>query len=158
MLGDQLLIAAVLASGLVAGVYLFYAHTVMPAVAGLPDRPAVDLFAALDRRITNPVFMASAFLGAPVATGASLVAHWGDAARRWVAVALVLHVVAVGVTAAVHVPRNTALVGQASSDGRYAATTARAALDEPAWVRWNLVRVLASVAATGLLGWALTVA
>ena len=150
------LVAATLTSGLLAGVYLFYAHTVMPAMKRLPDEPAVAAFAALDRSIVNPVFMATAFLGAPVLTVAALATGWGQPSRWWVVAALVLHVVATVVTAVVHLPRNDALKRMAGGEGRYAATTARAALEEPTWVRWNLVRVLASVAATACLGWALT--
>lgn len=156
MVGQVLLVGAVVASGLLAGVYLLYAHTVMPAVRALPDEPAVTTFAALDRRIVNPVFMTTAFLGAPVLSAAALVAEWGDDARPWVAVALVLHVVGTGITARVHLPRNARVTALAGGEGRYAPTTARAALDEPTWVRWNWVRVAVSVVATVLLGWALT--
>ncbi|MFQ6170753.1 anthrone oxygenase family protein [Oryzobacter sp. R7] len=158
MVGQVLLLGAVLASGLLAGVYLLYAHTVMPAVADLPDEPAVAAFAALDRRIVNPVFMATAFLGAPVLSAAALAAGWGGPTRTWTAAALVLHVVGTGITARVHLPRNAKVTAMTGGEGRYAATTARAALDEAVWVRWNWVRVLVSVAATVLLGWALTLA
>jgi len=151
-----LLVAATVTSGLLAGVYLLYAHTVMPAVRDLPDRPAVDAFAALDRRIVNPGFMASAFLGAPVLTAAALATARSRPTRWWVAAALVLHLVVTVVTARVHLPRNTALKAQADGEGRYAATTARVALDEPTWVRWNLVRVVVSVVAVAALAWALT--
>lgn len=156
MLARVVLVAATVTSGLLAGVYLFYAHTVMPAVRALPDRPAVDTFAALDRRIVNPVFMVTAFLGAPVLTAAALVTGWSDPARWWVAAALVLHLLATVVTARVHLPRNAAATAQAAGGERYSATTARVALDEPTWVRWNLVRVVTSVAALILLAWALT--
>lgn len=153
---DVLLVAAVVTSGLLAGVYLLYAHTVMPALRDLPDEPAVVAFAALDRRIVNPVFMATAFLGAPVLTAAATAASWSQPARWWAAAALVLHLVATVVTARVHLPRNAAVKAQVGGEGRYAATTARIALDEPTWVRWNLVRVVVTVAATAALGWALT--
>ena len=156
MVGPLLLLVATVSSGLVAGVYLLYAHTVMPAVRGLPDRPAVDLFAALDRAIVNPVFMATGFLGAPIATAAALATAWASPARWWVATALVLHLVTVAVTARVHLPRNDALKAQVGGEGRYTATTARLALDEPVWVRWNLVRVTCTVVATSTLAWALT--
>ncbi|WP_392543975.1 anthrone oxygenase family protein [Oryzobacter telluris] len=158
VLARVVLVAATVTSGLLAGVYLFYAHTVMPAVRALPDRPAVDTFAALDRRIVNPVFMATAFLGAPVLTATALAMSWNQPTRWWVAAALVLHLVATVVTARVHLPRNAAATAQAAGDERYSATTARVALDEPTWARWNLVRVTASVAALTALAWALTLA
>ncbi|WP_377638852.1 anthrone oxygenase family protein [Oryzobacter terrae] len=158
VLTQVLLVAATLTSGLLAGVYLLYAHTVMPAMTLLPDEPAVAMFDALDRSIVNPVFIATAFLGAPVSTAAALATGWGDPSRWWVLAALVLHLVGTVVTAAVHLPRNDALKRMAGGDGRYAATTARAALEEATWVRWNLVRVVASVVAAACLGWALTLA
>ncbi|MBD3782973.1 MAG: DUF1772 domain-containing protein [Micrococcales bacterium] len=147
-----LLVAATVSSGLLAGVYLLYAHTVVPALRDLPDAVAVSAFAALDRRIVNPWFMATAFLGAPVLTAAALVA--GSASQRgWVGAALVLHLVATVVTVRIHLPRNDAL--KAAVTARDDATAARPLLDEPTWVRWNLVRVVVSVAATALVATAL---
>ena len=63
-----LLLLATLTTGLVAGVYLFYAHTVMPGLGRSGDRTFVAGFQALDRAILNPWFMVTAFLGAPVLT------------------------------------------------------------------------------------------
>ncbi len=161
MNGSALTLAAVLAatvtSGLLAGVYVLYAHTVMPGLRTLDDRTFVAAFQALDRAIVNPWFMGLGFLGAPVLTAVALARTWGEPAAAWVASALVLHVVAMVVTARVHLPRNDA-VKAAADPGTLTPddlAALRSAFDEAGWVRWNLLRAVTSVAATGLLGWAL---
>src|SRR4029450_83509 len=72
------LILATLTSGLVAGVYAFYAHTVMPGLRRSDDRTFVAGFQALDRAIVNPWFLATAFLGAPVLTGVAALLQVGE--------------------------------------------------------------------------------
>lgn len=149
------LVAATVTSGLLAGVYLLYAHTVMPGLRAADDRTFVAAFQALDRAIVNPWFMGLGFLGAPVLTAVSLARTWGDVAAGWVATALVLHVVAMVVTARVHLPRNDALKAAGDPDSIADLAAVRRDFDEARWWRWNLVRVVASIAATGCLGWAL---
>jgi uncharacterized membrane protein len=151
------LLAATVVSGLLAGVYLLYAHTVMPGLHRLDDQGFVAAFQALDRAIVNPWFMALGFLGAPVLTAVALARTWGEPAAAWVAAALVLTVAAMVVTARVHLPRNDALkaAGDPRTLGEADLATARSAFGEARWVRWNLVRVVASVVATGCLAWAL---
>jgi uncharacterized membrane protein len=161
MTGPALTLAAVLAatvtSGLLAGVYVLYAHTMMPGLRTLDDRTFVAAFQAMDRAIVNPWFMGLGFLGAPVLTAAALARTWGEPAAAWVAAALVLHVAAMAVTARVHLPRNDALKAAGDPDALAPAdlATLRAAFDEPGWARWNLLRAVTAVAATGILGWAL---
>ena len=154
-LGTAVLLAATISSGLLAGVFVLYAHTVMPALRRVDDATFVTTFALLDRAIVNPWFLVTGFLGAPVLTAAAAVLLLGDDSAWWIAAALALHVAMVVVTGAVNVPRNNALKSSdaAASD----AGTVRAAFDEARWVRWNLLRVLTSAAATGLLGVALAV-
>ena len=151
------LVAAAVTSGLLAGVYLFYAHTVMPGLGRLDDQGFVTAFQALDRAIVNPWFMASGFLGAPVLTALALARTWGEPAAAWVASALVLTVAAMVVTARVHLPRNDALkaAGDPRELLRAELAAARAGFDEVRWARWNLLRVATSVAATCCLTWAL---
>lgn len=149
-LGVGLLVAATVTSGILAGTFLLYAHTVMPALRGLPDAEFVATFARLDRAIINPVFMVSGFAGAPVLT--LVAAFLVDDGRPWVVVALGLHVVMVVITGAINVPRNDALKA-APVDAE--PTPLRTAFDEARWVRWNWVRVVLTVGATGSLAWAL---
>ncbi len=155
-----MLLLATLTSGLVAGVYLFYAHTVMPGLGRAGDRTFVAGFQALDRAIVNPWFMVSAFLGAPVLTLAAAVLHLGDDVRSvlvWVAVSLVLDLVTVAITVGINVPANNRLKAAGDADVIDAAA-ARTDFDEGRWVRWNLVRVVLSVAAFVALLWSLVLA
>ena len=149
------LLAATVTSGLLTGVYLLYAHTVMPGLGTLDDREFVGAFQALDRAIVNPWFMATGFLGTPVLAALALARTWGEPAAGWVVTALVLVVVAMVVTARVHLPRNDALK-EAGDPGDLADPGGvRRAFDEGRWVRWNLVRVIASLVATCCLAWGL---
>ena len=108
------LILATLTSGLVAGVYAFYAHTVMPGLGRAGDRTFVAGFQALDRAIVNPWFMVSAFLGAPVLAAVAALLHLSEAALGvllWVVVSLVLDLVTVGIMVGINVPANNRLKG-----------------------------------------------
>ena len=149
------LLPATVTSGLLAGVYLLYAHTVMPGLRTLGDREFIAAFQALDRAILNAWFMGLGFLGAPLLTSVALARTWGEPPAGWVATALVLHVVAMVVTARVHLPRNDALKAAGDPATITDPATVRRDFDESRWVRWNLVRVVSSIAATGCLAWAL---
>jgi uncharacterized membrane protein len=143
------LVAATVSSGLLAGVFLFYSHTVMPALRGADDETFVRSFALLDRAIVNPWFMATGFLGAPLLTGAAALLYLGESTVWWAVAAFALHVVMVVETARVHLPRNDALKADDATGDR--GPRVRAAFDERRWARWNLVRVLVSITACALL-------
>jgi uncharacterized membrane protein len=148
-------LAATVASGLLTGVYRLYAHTVMPGLRTLDDRAFVQAFQTLDRAIVNPWFMATGFLGTPVLTALALARTWGEPAAGWVAAALVLVVVAMVVTARVHLPRNDALKAAGDPATLDDPAAVRTAFDEARWLRWNLVRVATSLVATCCLAWGL---
>jgi uncharacterized membrane protein len=149
------LVAATVSSGLLAGVFLLYAHTVMPALRRADDETFVRSFALLDRAIVNPWFMVTGFLGAPVLTGVAALLLLGESRVWWAVAAFVLHAVMVVETARVHLPRNDAL--KADDDAGDRGARARQAFDERRWSRWNLLRVLVSTSACALLAIALTV-
>ncbi|MEP6631438.1 MAG: DUF1772 domain-containing protein [Lapillicoccus sp.] len=154
-----LLLLATMTTGLTAGAYALYAHTVMPGLRRADDRTFVSGFQALDRAIVNPWFMAGGFLGAPVLTAAAAVTQLSGTQRPvlfWTALALALDLVTVAVTVAVNVPRNDRL--KAAGDPEVIDVAAvRAEFGERTWVRWNLVRVVLSLAAFAALAWALVV-
>ena len=86
--------------------------------------------------------------------------HLGDDARSvlvWVAVSLVLDLVTVGITVGINVPANNRLKAAGDADAIDVAA-ARTEFDEGRWVRWNLVRVVLSVAAFVALLWSLVLA
>jgi uncharacterized membrane protein len=152
-LGLAALITATLTSGLLAGVFVFYAHTVMPALRRADDATFVTTFVLLDRAIVNPWFMVTGFLGAPAFTTLAAVLYLDEDPLWWIVGALALHLVMVVETARVHLPRNDALkaADAASADSG----AARAAFDERRWSHWNALRVVTSTTAVGLLAVAL---
>jgi uncharacterized membrane protein len=151
------LIAATLATGLMAGVFGLYAHTIMRGLGRTDDRTFVGAFQAIDKAIINPPFMAT-FLGALVFTGLAAVLHLGDDARSllpWIVTALVLYLAVVVITLAVNVPPGDALKDAGDPDRIPDLAAVREQFNEAKWTRWNLVRALMSTAAFGSLTWAL---
>jgi uncharacterized membrane protein len=151
------LLAATVTTGLVAGVFGDWAHTIMPGLATTDDRTFVGAFQAFDRAILGPLFML-AFTGALAFTGvaALLALRAGDrSVLRWVAVAFGLYLAALVITIAVHEPFNT-VIRTAGDPARIADPAAvRGAFDEARWVAWHTVRTIATTVAFGCLAWAL---
>jgi uncharacterized membrane protein len=153
VLPGGLLAAAILTTGLMAGVFGLYSHTIMPGLRHTDDRTFIGAFQSMDRAIINPWFM-TAFFGALVLTGLAAALHLsGDkrSALPWIGAAFVLYLIAVVITLAVNVPLNDALkaAGDPARIGDLAA--ARRHFDEARWSAWNLVRTLTSTAAFGCL-------
>jgi uncharacterized membrane protein len=151
------LLAAVVTTGLTAGVFGDWAHTVMPGLATTDDRTFVGAFQALDLAIQGPLFML-AFTGALVFTGvaALLSLRAGDrSVLPWVSVAFGLYLAGFVITMTVHEPLN-AVIRTAGDPARIADPAAvRDAFQEARWVAWHLVRTLTTTAAFGCLAWAL---
>ena len=144
---------AVLSTGLAAGVFGLYSHTIMPGLRHTDDRTFVGAFQSMDRAIINPWFMA-AFFGAPVLTGLAAALHLSKDKRHalpWIGTAFVLDLTAVVITMAVNVPLNDALkaAGDPARIGDIAAV--RRHFRESRWSAWNLVRTVTSTAAFGSL-------
>jgi uncharacterized membrane protein len=126
----------------------------MPGLRKTDDRTFVAAFQAMDRAIINPWFMLTAFVGAFVLTLLAGIANRGTPALPWIAAAFGLYLIAVIITMAVNVPLNDALKA-AGDPAHIDVTQARAQFHEARWVAWNLVRVVTSVPAFGLLAYAL---
>jgi uncharacterized membrane protein len=151
------LIAATMTVGLVAGVFGLYSHTVMRGLARTDDRTFIGAFQTLDRAIINPWFMAS-FLGALLFTATAGILHLPRDARGalpWIIVALVLYLVAFGITIAVNVPLNDALKAAGDPDQIADLAAVRSRFNEARWAAWNLVRTITTTVAFGTLCWAL---
>ncbi|MEN3613998.1 anthrone oxygenase family protein [Plantactinospora sp. ZYX-F-223] len=153
MLTGLVLGAAAMTAGLVAGVFILYAHTIMPGLGRTDDRTFVGAFQAVDRAIINPWFM-SCFFGALVLTGVSAALHLradGHGGLPWIAVAFLLYLMVVVITLTVNVPLNDAI--KAAGDPERIADLARVRrdFDEARWRAWNLVRVVLSSTAFGCL-------
>ena len=111
LLRGAALVAATMTTGLVAGVFDLYAHTIMPGLRRTDDRTFVAAFQSIDTVIINPGFPAS-FIGALLLTGLAAALHLGADNRSvlpWIASAFVLYLAAVVITLAVNVPRNDAI-------------------------------------------------
>ena len=153
MLTGAVLVAAAMTTGLVAGVFTLYAHTIMPGLHRTNDRTFVGAFRSIDRAIINPWFM-SCFFGALVLTGLAAALHFGSSGRGalpWIAVAFVLYLVVVVITLAVNVPLNDAIKAAGDPDRINDLARVRRDFNEAKWTAWNLVRVILSTGAFGCL-------
>ncbi|MFI7106174.1 DUF1772 domain-containing protein [Nonomuraea sp. NPDC050227] len=157
VLRTVVLIAATMATGLAAGVFGLYSHTIMRGLGATDDRTFVGAFQAVDRAILNPWFMLS-FVGALAFTGLAAALHLGQNVRAvlpWIVVALVLYLVAFVLTVAVNVPLNDAIKAAGDPDRIADLAAVRRAFDEAKWAGYNLVRTITTTGAFASLCWAL---
>ena len=153
---DLVLGAAVIAMGLLAGLFYFSSIAVMPALTAADDATLVDAMQQMIVKIENPFFFLT-LLGAPVLAGVALSQarrSGSDQAARWIVAGLALYALMVVVTFAVHFPLNEELkdAGDPATIENLAAV--RDDFVTP-WVAWDIVRTLATTAAFGALVWAL---
>ena len=151
------LVGGTIATGLMAGVFSLYAHTIMRGLGATDDRTFVSAFQAIDRAIINPIFLAN-FFGTLILDGAAAGLQLGEGDRgvlAWVIVALALYVAVVAITVVVHVPLNDQI--KAAGEAREIPDVAsiRARFHETRWAAWNTVRAAATAVAFGCLTWAL---
>ena len=146
------LVAAVITTGLVAGLFVVFAHAVMPGLGRAGDRTFVEAMQGINVAILNGWF-AACFGGAVLFAAAAALLHVGRPELPWIVAGLVLYAAMLAVTFGVNVPLNNALDAAGLADP--AAARARF---EATWVRWNVVRAVVSTGAFGCLTWALVVA
>ncbi|MFJ8871808.1 DUF1772 domain-containing protein [Streptomyces sp. NPDC102473] len=150
------LLASVIASGLMAGLFAAFAYAVMPGLRSTSDHTLVATMQGINKSILNPVFMLP-FVGSIPLIALAVFLAWrghGRPALPWLTAALVLYLIAFAVTVAVNVPLNDQLerAGDPNSIGDLAAVRERF---EAAWATWNIVRALLHTAAFACLAWAL---
>jgi uncharacterized membrane protein len=151
------LVVATITTGITTGVIHLYAYAIMPGLGRTDDRTFVGAFQSIDRSIINPLFLTT-FFGALVSTGlAALLVLRGDerSVLPWVVAALVLYALVVVLTLGVNVPLNDQIKAAGDPDRIADLAAVRERFDEAKWIRWNLVRAVASTAAFGCLAWAL---
>lgn len=151
----KVVMAALVANGLLAGVFFVFACAVSPALGRLDDRAYVESFRSINTTILNGWFLA-VFLVAPAAAivAAVLGGVFHHPSLWWVALAAVCAVLSFGITAAANVPLNDAL-GTALTSTESQWHEARVAF-ETSWNRWNVARAITSVGALTLLAVAAT--
>jgi uncharacterized membrane protein len=132
-LRDLSLAAALVMTGLMAGIYLAFSTSVLPGLGRTDDGTFVAAMRGLNAAILNPLFLV-VFLGPLpldlVAVGSRLPDRDG---LGWVGLALVLYVATLVVTGAVNVPLNN---GLEQTEPESAARQ----LFEARWQSWNVVR------------------
>ena len=150
------LVAAAITLGLSAGLFYTYSASVMLGLGRSDDRTFVQAMQNINVAIVNPWFMAH-FLGALVLTAVAAALHVprdGRSVLPWIVAALVLYLVAIVVTGAANIPLNNQLEAARGVDTAEGLAAARAQFED-AWLRWNIVRTVASTAALGSIVWAL---
>jgi uncharacterized membrane protein len=153
---DIVLYAAVIAMGLVAGLYFFSAIAVMPALTAADDRTLVDAMQQMIDKIENPAFFL-VFLGAPALATVALVQALSSGSSKtagWIVAALALYTVMVVITFAVHLPLNEDLKDAGDPARIENLAEVRDDFVTP-WVAWDIVRTVISIAGFGALTWAL---
>jgi uncharacterized membrane protein len=151
------LLVATMTTGLMAGVFGLYAHTIMPGLGRTDDRTFVGAFQSIDRAVINRWFIPT-FLGALVSTALAGMLHLRDrdhSVLPWVGAAFALYLPAVIITFTVHVPRNDEIKAAGPPDEMTDPAAVRERFDETTWARWNVVRAATTTGALGCLAWAL---
>jgi len=136
---NVVLVAALVASGLIAGLFYAYACSVMPGLARGDDKTLVEAMRGINVAIINPVFMLT-FLGAPLLAAVAVFLHLRSSALPWIIAGAVFLLALIVITAAFNIPLNNAL-----DSGRGGYAELRAAF-EATWVRWNVLRAVVSTA------------
>ncbi|OAP38313.1 hypothetical protein AU381_22325 [Sinorhizobium glycinis] len=140
--------AAVIGSGLMAGLFFVFSVCVMQALSRLPPEQGIAAMNSINVVIQNPLFLA-AFMG-PALLGLVLIAAafiWGGQGSYLLAAGGLVYLLGtLMVTIVFNVPLNDALAaarGEAATElwqKRYLTD----------WVWWNHVRTIASVGSLGL--------
>ncbi len=150
------LVAATVTAGLMAGLFAAFSYAVMPGLAKASDVAFVDGMQRINVAILNGWF-GVCFGGALVFSVLAAVLHLGPERRPvlpWVVAGVALYLVVLIVTFAVNVPLNDQLEA-AGDPARIPDLHAVREQFEAVWVRWNVVRAVASTLAFGCLAWAL---
>jgi uncharacterized membrane protein len=148
--------AAVVAMGLLAGLFYAFDVAVMPALSAADDRTLVDAMQQMIDKIENPFFYLT-FLGAPVLAAVAFVQARRSGARRtaaWIVAGLAFYMVMALVTFTFHFPLNEDLENAGDPARIENLAAVRDDFLAP-WVAWNVVRTLATTAAFACLAWAL---
>lgn len=154
--GDAALVAATVATGLVAGLFYAYACSVMPGLGRSSDRTFVESMQRINVAIINGWFLV-VFVGGLVLIVLAAVLHLGEDGRPalpWIMAAFVLYGAVLVITGTVNVPLNNELAAAGEADQISDVHAVRERF-EARWVRWNVVRAVVSTAAVASLTWAL---
>jgi uncharacterized membrane protein len=152
---DVVTLAAMIGSGLIAGVFFIFSVCIMRVLGAQPPAQGIATMQAINVVILNPwfltVFAGTALLGAYLFVAALWGAH-GAMGTVAVAGSVAYVVGSFLVTMIFNIPRNDALMALAPES----AEAARLWADYlTSWTAWNHVRTVASVLGTAFFGIAL---
>ena len=147
----SLTLTAVIATGLLAGVYFIFSICIIPALDRLPAAQAAAAMQSVNRVILNPFFglVFGGSAAACVVLAISALFRWDEAGSAWLlAGSLLLLAGSPLVTAVRNVPLNNELDAVEPESPAGAQRWASYAAE---WTTWNHVRTVATLAATALL-------
>lgn len=146
-------------AGILSGLFLTYAFTIMPALATTDDRTFVAAFQGLERMfggfdygINWPILLG--FPGVPLVTAVAIVLNWNRPLVWLLVVALVLSIATILISFTFHVPLNTVIIS-AGDPANIDVAKVRADFRESWWRTWNLVRSATTLGAFVCLCWVL---
>ncbi|WP_280453620.1 DUF1772 domain-containing protein [Nocardia brasiliensis] len=154
--GAIALVFALIATGLLAGVYYGYATSVMIALGKFDDKTYVEVLNKINVVIVNPVFMLS-FLGSVGFSIISALFFLRSDLRPvlvWICIGIALNILSLIVSGVFNIPLNNDMATADNATGPIDYAGLRQAFEFP-WITWNIVRALINTTAVGVLGWAL---
>lgn len=140
-----LTVACAVGAGLVAGVYFAFSTFVMRGLRDVPAPVGMSAMQSINRAAPNPLFVVALIgtgLGC-IVLGIVAGTRWSDPAAPWALGGAALYVTSLVLTVAYHIPRNDAL-GRVDPTAPGAAERWQQYL--AAWVPWNHVRTVTSLA------------
>lgn len=150
---DIALLVALVASGLMAGLWFAWVVSVIPGHRRVDDHTYVSSMQNNNVAIINPLFMVT-FMGTPVILiAAAIVAFQNGQSKRgwWLVVSAATYVVGVlGVTIGRNVPLNDRLAAFELDGASVDEIAAQRRAYEAPWNRWHNVRTVASTVSFGL--------
>ncbi|MGI5417514.1 DUF1772 domain-containing protein [Actinomadura luteofluorescens] len=152
------MLAALISTGLMAGLFTGFAYAVMPGLNRSSDRTLIEAMQGINKAILNPAFMLP-FMGSIPLIALAVFLAWrghGRPAMPWLIAALALYLIAFMVTTGVNVPLNDQLAKAGDPQHIDHLDTVRDQFENK-WVIGNTVRALLHTAAFACLAWALVV-
>lgn len=145
MLFDILVIVAVVAAGLGAGIFLAFSSGIMPGLRRASDASYVDAMRGINLAVVNPAFLLPLFLPPFLLGAAAVIGLITGATTAGVLLAVAAVVFLIGgvlLTGGRNIPLNNALEASRGGDP----TAAKEAFDRP-WRSSNHARTLLTLAA-----------
>lgn len=147
------LVASLVSSGLIAGLFFGWMVSVIPGTSVVDDRSYIVTMQNINRQIINPAFVIT-FIATPAILAVAAVVHFRAGQTRRAALLIAATATylfgVIGVTAGGNIPLNDALEAFDLSEASPTETSERRNSYESPWNRWHNLRTFASIAALGL--------